>query len=146
MPRKAMLWGLIVLVVLIGIQFVPVDRSAPPAGADLQQPPAVAAILRRCCFDCHSNHTRWPWYSHVAPVSWLVAGDVHEARGKLNFSRWGELPLAKQGVIAGYVWHQVSTNAMPLPRYRMIHRDARLSDADKGVLRAWAESYGPLTP
>jgi hypothetical protein len=146
MPRKAMLGGLIVLVVLIGIQLVPVDRSDPPAPADLTQPPAVAAILRRACFDCHSNHTRWPWYSHVAPVSWLVAADVREARGKMNFSRWGEMPAAKQGVLAGYIWHQVDTNGMPLPRYRMIHHDARLSDADRAVLRAWAGSYGPLTP
>jgi hypothetical protein len=144
MRSKALLVALIVLVALIGIQLVPVDRSNPPGGAELRRPPAVAAILQRACFDCHSDRTVWPWYSRVAPISWLVAADVHEARGLLNFSRWGELPAAKQSVMAGWIAHQVEKNGMPLPRYRMIHRAARLDGAEKAALRAWADSLsGP---
>ena len=144
MRSKPLLVALIVLVVLIGIQLVPVDRSNPAGGAELRRPARVAAILLRACFDCHSNRTVWPWYSRVAPVSWLVASDVHEARGLLNFSHWDELNPAKQGVVAGMIAHQVEKNAMPLPRYRMIHRAARLSGAEKVALRAWADSLsGP---
>jgi hypothetical protein len=142
MRSKPLLVALIVLVALIGIQLVPVDRTNPPGGAELRRPAAVAAIVRRACFDCHSNRTVWPWYSRVAPISWLVAADVHEARGLLNFSRWDELNPAKQGVVAGMIAHQVEKNGMPLPRYRMIHRDARLSAAEKAALRAWADSLG----
>jgi len=68
-----------------------VDRSNPPVEADLEAPAAVTAVLRTACYDCHSNETHWPWYSYVAPVSWLVARDVEEARSEFSFSRWDQL-------------------------------------------------------
>src|SRR5512142_1468745 len=71
------------------IQAVPVDRSNGPVESDAGAPAPVAGILRRACYDCHSNRTIWPGYSRVAPVSWLVAHDVHEGRRELNFSAWG---------------------------------------------------------
>src|SRR5260370_21785207 len=78
-------------VALIVAQFFRVDRSNPPVASDLRAPPDVKGILRRACYDCHSNETRWPWYTHVAPVSWLMAYDVHEGRHRLNYSNWGKL-------------------------------------------------------
>ena len=76
------------LVTLLLIQLVPVDRSNPPVESEISTPPEVHIILRKACYDCHSNETTWPWYSKVAPVSWLVASDVHEGREELNFSTW----------------------------------------------------------
>ena len=79
------------VVLFVAIQLVPVDRSNPPVEADLEAPEAVTAVLRTACYDCHSNETHWPWYSYVAPVSWLVAHDVEEARSEFSFSRWEKL-------------------------------------------------------
>ena len=77
----------------IGIQFVPVKDigNNPPTRFAVDAPPQVAAILRRSCFDCHSNETRWPLYSRIAPGSWLMAQDVHNGRNHLNFSEWGSV-------------------------------------------------------
>ena len=84
----------------LGVQFVPVDRSNPPAGRRLNVDPELQAVFRRSCFDCHSNETRWPWYAHVAPISWLIARDVHKARRRLNFSHWSELDPGLQQHLA----------------------------------------------
>ncbi len=75
----------------MAIQLVPVNRSNPTVEADLEAPEAVTAVLRTACYDCHSNETHWPWYSYVAPVSWLVAHDVEEARSEFSFSHWEQL-------------------------------------------------------
>ena len=82
---KVVRWMLLgILVVLLAIQLVPVQRSNPPVEAEVPAPENVRTILRRACYDCHSNETVWPWYSRIAPVSFLVASDVHEARAKMN--------------------------------------------------------------
>ena len=89
--------GLLGLVVaLVAIQLVPVDRTSPPVTADIAAPANVRAVLKRACYDCHSNETTWPWYSRVAPVSWLVARDVREGRKELNFSDWGGYAAKRQ--------------------------------------------------
>ena len=80
--------GIIVLVVIIAIQFWPVERTNPPVLSDIEAPQEVKAVLHAACYDCHSNETRWPWYSYVAPASWLVTSDVTEAREHLNLSEW----------------------------------------------------------
>ncbi len=84
--------GLIAVGVLgfIAIQFVPVDKSNPPVVSEPKwDSPQTQALAERACYDCHSNQTKWPWYSNVAPVSWLLARHVQEGRDKLNFSEWG---------------------------------------------------------
>ncbi len=89
--RKVLL-GLLLL--LIASQFYPVDRTNSPVDPSKsfytteKVPPNLRAIFDRSCTDCHSSQTHWPWYSHVAPVSWIVANDVHEARHHVNFSEW----------------------------------------------------------
>src|SRR5438874_1058331 len=97
-----MKWSAIALgTVLVAIQLVPVERTNPSATKPIEAPAEVTAVLRRSCYDCHSNETRWPWYAYVAPVSWLVADDVKDGRAKLNFSSWGDYPLAKRASKAG---------------------------------------------
>lgn len=137
--KRLILWLLVVLlVVFAGIQFVPVSRTNPPVVADFNGPPEVKAVLKRSCYDCHSNETRWPWYAYVAPVSWLVAGDVEEAREHLNFSAWGRLSAKERLDLREECYEEVAKGNMPLGTYLWLHPDARLSDADKEVLRRWA--------
>jgi hypothetical protein len=98
----------------------------------------VKAILERSCYDCHSNRTRWPWYSHVAPVSWLVARDVHEGREELNFSNWPAFDLEKQDDHLKHIKKQVERGKMPLPIYLSMHPRARLSESERRIVVDWA--------
>jgi hypothetical protein len=122
----------------VAIQLVPVERSNPPVAADLAAPPAVTAVLRASCYDCHSHETRWPWYSRVAPISWLVAHDVEDARERLNFSLWGRYEATRQQRLVEEIWEEVAKGEMPLPIYLLAHPDARLSPGDREALRSWA--------
>jgi hypothetical protein len=139
--RKKSVVALVVVVVLIAIQFVPVNRSNPPVRGEINAPQPVAEVLRRSCYDCHSNETHWPWYSHVAPVSWMLADHVQEARGHLNFSTWGELSDEERSGAVYEIWEQISEGKMPLRSYLIMHPDARLSDRAVETLRAWSDSF-----
>ena len=97
-------------------------------------------MIKASCFDCHSNETRWPWYSNVAPVSWLVADDVHTGRRHLNFSEWGKYPKSKQILKLGQIYEQVSKGEMPIAKYLYMHSDAKLSQADRDSITAWTEA------
>lgn len=125
---------------LVLAQLIPVTRTNPPVQADIPASTAVSSILRRACYDCHSNETVWPWYSRVAPVSWLVARDVNHGREHLNFSEWNRLTPAKQAEAVREIWKQVSEGEMPMTIYLPMHPEARLSDRDKAVLKSWAEA------
>ena len=133
---------LIVLGVLIVIQFVPVSRTNPTVSGDIQAAADFKALLHRSCYDCHSNETRWPWYSHVAPASWLVINDVHGGRKHLNFSKWQEYSAADRGHFVEAVIDHVTHGEMPLRQYLLLHRDARLSQADIAMFKQWAASQG----
>ncbi len=124
------------LIAFGALQFIPVNRSNPPVVAAFQGPPDVQQVLRRSCYDCHSNETRWPWYSRIAPVSWMVAKHVREGREHLNFSDWqgGE----EVGEVAQEVWEEVESGRMPLRSYLLAHPDARLGPQEREVLQSWA--------
>jgi hypothetical protein len=127
-------------IVVIAIQFVPVERSNPIADPALQVDAPVARLLRHACYDCHSQQTIWPWYSRVAPISWLVAHDVHEARRMLNFSVWQQYPARKKSFVSAEAFEQIEKGEMPPSQYRWIHRDARVPAEALPTLRAWADS------
>lgn len=91
--------------------------------------PQTEAIVRRACYDCHSNETRWPWYSRIAPVSWLVSYDVHGGRDEMNFS-----DLERTDDLSEDIEEVLEEGEMPLPMYLLMHPDANLSEADKRVL------------
>ncbi len=134
--------GIFFGVALAAIQLLPVPHTNPPWNASLQAPDAVIGMLKRACYDCHSNQTRWPWYSHVAPFSWLVSRHVMEARRRLNFSEWEayasdpETASHKLGEIAD----QVSSAKMAPWYYRLMHPEARLTLAERQKLIGWAMS------
>jgi hypothetical protein len=127
-------------VLLLAIQFVPVKRTNPPVTAEVIAPADVKAILRLACFNCHSNETRWPWYSHVAPISWWVVDHVGEGRQDLNFSQWPVLDLEAQGDALRDIVQQIEQDKMPLKSYRLGHPEARLDARQKGVLLDWARA------
>jgi hypothetical protein len=95
-------------------------------------------VLHRSCWDCHSNETDWPWYSAVAPVSWLVAHDVSEGRDQVNFSTWASLSPKDEGHALEEIREQMEKKEMPLWYYLPLHSDARMSDADRETLIDWA--------
>jgi hypothetical protein len=127
---------------VIGIQFMPVDRSNPPVTQVVDAPPEAMTILKRACFDCHSNETVWPWYSKVAPVSWIVAGHVEMGREHVNFSMWDEYDEEDIADIMEELWEEVEKGHMPLPNYVNMHPEAVLSEADLAILKAWSETGG----
>ena len=124
--------------VLVVAQLVPVDRSNPPVHGEVAAPAEVRAILRRACYDCHSNEVQWPWYGRVAPVSWLLERDVREGRKEVNFSVFGEYPEKRRRRKWTEIPEQVQKGEMPPWFYVAVHREARLSESDKAALVEWA--------
>ncbi len=128
--------GLIVLVALI--QLVPYGKNHtnPPVIAEpAWDSPQTRALAQRACFDCHSNETVWPWYSNIAPVSWLVMRDVQEGREKLNFSEWGQRRMKA----VDEVGEVVREGEMPMPIYILQHPEARLTGAEREQLASGLE-------
>ena len=142
MFRKTAKW---LLVIAVLIQFIPYghNHSNPPKTKEpAWDSPATRELFRRACFDCHSNDTVWPWYSHVAPVSWLVQNDVNGGRSHLNFTEWARPQRHATDVTA-----QVKQGDMPPWYYLPMHRAARLSGAEKQALLDGAEkTLGPQAP
>lgn len=123
--------------VFLAAQFVPVSRTNPPMGSELIAPPEVISVLRRSCYDCHSNETVWPWYSRVAPASWLLAKDVREGREAVNYSTWERYSVVERSEKQAETWEDVEEGEMPLGIYTLLHPRARLSRQDRAVLRSW---------
>lgn len=133
---KPLLLGAVALAA--AIQLVPYgrDHSNPPVTSEPQwDSTATRELAKRACFDCHSNETVWPWYSHVAPVSWLLQRDVDEGRSKLNFSEWNK-PQKEADEAA----KEVREGEMPPWFYLPTHPEARLTDAEKQALIAGLEA------
>ena len=131
--RKWLLRGAVALVVLFGlIQLIPYgrDHTNPPVTQEVEwSSPRIRELAVGACYDCHSNLTEWPWYSQVAPVSWLVYSDVREGREKLNFSEW-DRPQEEADEIA----EAVREGSMPPLQYKPLHPAGRLSDAERDEL------------
>jgi hypothetical protein len=138
MKKKWIIIGIVVLI--IAIQLWPVERTNPPVSAELQAPPDVKAVLRTACYNCHSNETHWPWYGYVAPVSWMIADDVMEARDDMNFSEWDSIPAGDRPAMVKHIWKMVNEGKMPLPMYRLMHPEARLTEDQKKILQDWSLS------
>lgn len=129
---------LIILVVLIvGIQFIPVERTNPPVTKEINAPDEVKSILKKACYDCHSNETNWAWYTKIAPASFLASRDVKEGREHLNFSEWDRY-AGKESKVKEEIWEEVRDEKMPPWQYRIMHSESKLSDQEKNTLRNWA--------
>ena len=153
MNRRLVLRAVLVLAAaLVLIQFVPVERTNPSvARAEVPAPPEVRAILKRACYDCHSNETTWPWYGRVAPFSFLMERDVREGRREVNFSTLASDPLKRRQRKWMEIPEQIEKGEMPPWFYTAVHPEARLSEADRAALLRWAHENGrregpPETP
>ena len=121
--------------ICIAIQFVPYGRNhtnPPVVHEPTWNSRATRDLTRQICFNCHSNETVWPWYSKIAPISWMIFSDVDKARQKLNFSEWnnGE----RVGENSQIISYEVKNGEMPPIQYRFAHPEARLDDSGKRIL------------
>ena len=132
----------VLVIAFIGAQFVPVERTNPPVTGEIEAPVQVSEILKRSCYDCHSNESEWPWYSRVAPASWLVVSDVNEAREHMNFSEWNKYSQEKKEEKIEEIWEEVESGEMPLWFYVPLHPEAKLSAADKELIHKWTAAAG----
>ena len=128
--------------VFVAAQFVPVERSNPAIESHIPAPESVKAVLERSCYDCHSHETRWPWYGYVAPASFLVAYDVREARDEMNFSTWNRYRSDERAEMLSDVPNAINDGQMPPWYYLVMHPGARLSEADRALVNAWANASG----
>ncbi len=146
MTRKTVLRYAVVvaLVLLVAIQFIQPDRTNPVSSPDksfaaVAKPnPEVAAIIERSCRDCHTNDTVWPWYSRVAPVSWLVASDVKDGRAHVNFSEWSYYSPDMSRLRLKEVCNEAKAGEMPIWFYTLMHPRTKLSQEDVRALCAAA--------
>jgi predicted nicotinamide N-methyase len=123
---------------LVAMQLVRFERTNPKVTGEIDAPSDVKSVLRRACYDCHSNETVWPWYSQLAPVSWLLHRDVVAGRKHLNFSEWSSLAADKQAKKRRGVGEQVAEGEMPPWFYTPAHPNAKLSPEDAKLLEDWA--------
>ena len=132
---------LFVAVLLLAMQLVPVARTGTPDAVQQMEAPAqVAEALRLACYDCHSQATVWPWYSRIAPISWLVVHDVVEGREHLDFSAWQTLGPRRKAKLLGEIAKDVEEGEMPPELYRLAHPEARLDEATRHAIVTWAKS------
>lgn len=133
--KKSLLFA---LVVLVGIQFIPVEQTNPPVESDFMESYAVKEIFKKACYDCHSNETDWKWYTKISPLSWLISKDVNVGREHLNFSDWGRMETMKKKRARQEIWEEIQEEKMPLWQYRVLHSESKLSPEEKVSIRAWA--------
>ncbi|MDP7005751.1 MAG: heme-binding domain-containing protein [Phycisphaerales bacterium] len=137
---KKRTWVLFFVIdLLVVIQFIPVNRDNPDVTGEIEAPADVMAILRRACYDCHSNETVWPWYSYVAPASWLIAKDVRHGRGELNFSEWSSYTTKQKNHKRKECGEEVEEGEMPLWFYIPLHEEAEMLPEDIKTITSWGE-------
>lgn len=141
---KKLVFGFVLL--LIAVQFIRPNMSnetedpSKNIRAFVKVPEEISTILTRSCNDCHSNTTKWPWYSQVAPASWVIADDVFLGRRHLNFSEWGTYSKKKMGKKLYLIAEVAADRSMPLTLYLMAHDEAELSLDERKKLAQWADS------
>jgi hypothetical protein len=134
--KKILLVAIGILLLMQGIQ---PEKTNPPIDRDitLQAPKEVMQILKRACYDCHSNETVWPWYSKIAPLSWSIVSHVNEGREALNFSKWKEIETQTKIKRLKRAVKTVNNGMMPLSSYLLLHKEAVLSLKEKEILIHW---------
>ena len=138
--------AVVVALLFVGVQFVrpeKINRPVEPTRtleARAQVPAEVASILSRACNDCHTQQTRWPWYSQIAPASWFLADHVRHGRRHLNFSDWARYNRRDADSLLGQICREVKGGTMPMSSYTLIHRDAKLSAQDVRTLCDWSQA------
>lgn len=145
MKRSAKFVGLLFIVVLIVLQFFQPEKNQ---GSDTQEndlllvtsvPDSLASVLRKACYDCHSNHTEYPWYSRISPVSWYLDKHIRQGKEDLNLSEYGLLEKADKIGALSDIYDALEAGTMPLQSYLLIHQDARISQEEIDALIDWTD-------
>ena len=137
---------IVVIVFLVVAQFFRPSHVNPPIDpaktlvATTPVPANVESIFERSCYDCHSNKTVYPWYANVAPLSWWLASHINDGRRELNFSEWGPYSHKRKLHKLKAICDEVKQGDMPLETYLPMHPAAKLSDADRTTICAWASA------
>ena len=136
-----------VLLALVGIvlaaQLIRPAKTNPPVdlrrelAAHSQLPPQVTNALNRSCNDCHSYRTTWPWYSQIAPFSWIITDDVNQGRRHVNFSDWAQYDPKRTDHKLDQICEEVRGNWMPLTSYKLMHPNSRLSEYERAEICRW---------
>ncbi len=138
------------LAVLVILQFFQIDKENPTSDPSLDfmvmYPPSeeVASILKTACYDCHSNQTKYPWYTYTQPLGWWIADHIDEGRDELNFSEFGNYSPRRADHKLEEGIEYVETEEMPLPSYTYAHGDARLSWEERELLIDWFSELRPI--
>jgi hypothetical protein len=138
--------GIAVVVILVLMQFKRIDKTNPEFNEaedfiNITQPPTeIAALIKAACYDCHSHQSKYPWYSNVAPISWLVEDHINEGREHLNFSIWGTYLAKKADHKLGEAAEEVEGGEMPIKPYVAMHSEAKMTAEQKTALVEWFES------
>ena len=136
----------IIIAILVVIQFFRIDKTNPPADMEkdfisITNPPTdMGIMLKESCYDCHSHHTKYPWYSNVAPVSWLLKEHVNDGRNHLNFSVWSDLKESKKDHKLDECIEMIETGEMPMKGYVLLHEEADLTNEQKQAIMNWFRS------
>jgi len=134
----------IILIAVVGlliiIQLIPLNQTNPPIIQDASAPSDIKLILKNSCYDCHSNETEWPWYSRIAPGSFLITRDVVEGRKHLNFSEFADMDAFDSTDIADDILEVLEEGEMPILPYLLLHPNASLSDSQIESLVDWANT------
>lgn len=134
---------LALVAVVVAIQLIRPAKTNPPIdpqrelSAHTEMPPQVAAAFKRSCNDCHSYQTAWPWYSNVAPFSWVITDDVNQGRRHVNFSDWGQYDPKRADHKLDQICEEVRGNWMPLTSYKLVHPGSRLTEHERAEICVW---------
>jgi hypothetical protein len=129
-------------ILFIAMQFIHPKTTNPPIdkSLELKATKEVKDILKKSCYDCHSFETKWPIYSKIAPLSWLVVDHVNVGREVLNYSTWNKLSKDEKIKKLKRSLQTLRSGMMPLPSYLWAHPEAKLSKNDKNILGGWLKS------
>jgi Haem-binding domain len=120
------------------------DVKGPASRASLMSDASMGdrliKIVDSSCKNCHSEKTDWPWYSYIAPMSWMIEGDVSGGRKHMNLSHWDDYDIDQKQVVLSKIAVMVKNHKMPLPRYLVLHPEAKLSAGDIDQIAQWARN------
>ena len=139
--------GIIVVTIAVILQLFPSklpetnNNNPNDFLANNQIPDSIALLLKNGCYDCHSNETKYPWYSNVKPAAWLLARDTKVGREHLNLSEWESLSLRKKLKVLNEMSDEVKAKEMPLAPYMLIHKNARFTDSERRQLIQWIDEF-----
>lgn len=130
-------WAVLLLILM---QFIPLNRINPRISSDIETPNIIKQSLKKACYDCHSNETRWPTFAYIAPISWLLSSKVSAGRNVLNFSRWNNENNAQLHNQKTSISRIFAEGTLHQPLYYLWNRDAQLNERETKIVMDWLKN------